>query len=44
MSQELLSYFDSPKTFVHELGHFIPVTPESKAAFVEFFSQVRKAE
>jgi len=44
MSEDLLNYFNSPKKFVHELGHFIPVTSESKAAFVEFLNEMKKSE
>jgi len=37
----LTNYFLDPKIFYHEAGHFIPVTAESKVAFVDFLSPIK---
>lgn len=36
MPIKLTGYFKEPKSFLHELGHFIPVNSESKNAILEF--------
>lgn len=38
---ELTEYYERPKVYVHEKGHFIPTDKESKQVYSEFLNEIR---
>ena len=41
MSEEFLQYFNSPTTYIHAGGHFVPATGEAKRAYIDFLDRFK---